>query len=409
MTPEQTRSFMQGIERLLLAASEGIEVDGKIIKLRAAEFMTGVRLLWMGKESSGYVNFSHDEGMLLCDTAANSTMRYHLLRLRNAGVLTKYSTNGTVRAQANYCTDSQNLVVHERKARGPSTNSRGGSTPDDEYSESSQCTARDRAVGQLLRAAGQRDRAAGQHYNRIFDDYPQETGSMLLLLDQHTSPSVDLSNNKQTVPDEVERVINFTLLKHVGVWQQQAMKLAGIYPLSRIRQAVDYWWQNRKSMGGKFEEHPAIVVNWLQKETELPPLSDAFMRSNLYRDFRTKAEIEADRIIEEEAAQWAAIEQAIDVTETAAIGDEPAGIEPDIDVADIWQQTLQLIRCTLAEGIFNAWFAGTEMQLRGTEFVVTCSRTQAAQLSTRYIAMLKRSLSRVLGQEIQSVKFEVKA
>jgi hypothetical protein len=75
-------------------------IDAVLTKqLRDSEFRSGSLFLNLAANSNGYLNCSHEEAMMICGTTKNSTMRGHLVRLRNAGIIARYNTNGSVRVK----------------------------------------------------------------------------------------------------------------------------------------------------------------------------------------------------------------------------------------------------------------------------------------------------------------------
>lgn len=410
MTPEQTEYFMAALNNLLLAASEGVTRDEEFIQLRDSELQSGLRLLWMGKESNGYVNFSHDEALILCGTSAKSTLRYHLMRLRNAGILRTYSTNGTVRAKVAGYPGSE-LIVHERSrtastnSRTASTNSRMGSTDVIECSESREQGSRDRAAGQLLRAAGSRDRAAGQHYNRNFDDYPQNLPFMLVSKLDTTNTDDSGTNlltaTATTAIDPVEEALSVALMAAAGMWMKTAKQLATQYPFEMIRRAVAFWWCNRKSRGGEFAESPGIVLTWLRNPdtVALPKLSQEFMASDLYMHHRTKDEIEAD-------------------TREAELHSLPDHGAPEpYDICDLWpgesdtwNNVLSMLESELPASTYKTWLMNTAAVIdEGTLTCTVCceNATTREWLSNRLRQMISRTINTV-AQQRYHVQFEVR-
>ena len=116
VTPEQNECFMAALKKLMLTSSEGVERDGKVEKLRDSELRSGLMFLWLAREANGYLNLTHSEAQSICDTDKNSTLRAYLIRLRNTGVLSDYSTNGTVRLKfSGY--PGRELITHRKSNR----------------------------------------------------------------------------------------------------------------------------------------------------------------------------------------------------------------------------------------------------------------------------------------------------
>lgn len=404
MTPEQTEYFMAALNNLLLAASEGVTRDEEFIQLRDSELQSGLRLLWMGKESNGYVNFSHDEALILCGTSAKSTLRYHLMRLRNAGILRTYSTNGTVRAKVAGYPGSE-LIVHERSrtastnSRTASTNSRMGSTDVSECSESREQHSRDRAAGQLLRAAGSRDRAAGQHYNRNFDDYPQNDSTKLVSkLDLNTPTDTGANLLTATAIDPVEHALSVAFLVSAGFWAKTAKELAGRHRFELLRRAVGFWWSNRRSNGGEFSDKPGIVLTWLAnlENTVIPEkLSMDFMLSDLYMNHLTA---------DERAGMVMVIRDDPD-GQPDVERDEPAADDdlPWPEMNEYWSVALERMRYELPATTFNTWMEGSRAEF--DDVAMTCkiivdSQTKRDWLNARLRQMITREVRKSTGYNL---------
>lgn len=400
MTPEQAQYFLEAMKSLLLAGSEGIEVEGKLMRLRDSEFHTGARLIWLGKESNGYVNMTHEEAMSLSGTSAKSTLRYHLMRLRDVLVLRSYSTNGTVRAKIAAYPGSE-LIVHDRNSRTASTNSRMGSTPDDENSESREWGSRDRAAGQLLRDAGSRDRAAGQHFNRNFDD---SDPSKLVSKSDLTDPSKRATNELTAVIDPVEEALSVAFLLKAGFWAKTAKQLAKLHRFELLRRAVGFWWCNRRSTGGEFDERPGIVIRWLAdlESVVIPPLSSEFMASDLYRNHRTKDEIAEDEVAEADEEVFEP--QIVDDDDPPLLDETAADESADPHLVQIWQMVLTRIQHQIPLSTYNTYLYGTQphsMDEDTSTLRVLCSNPyQQDFIANRLRQLIKRTLASVTGRQI---------
>lgn len=418
MTPEQFEIFLAAMKSLLLAASDGVEMDdGKTVQLRDSEFHSGARLIWMGKESNGYVNLSHEEALSLCGTSAKSTLRYHLMRLRDAGVLRMYSTNGTVRVKVTGYPGSE-MIIHERartvsektltastNSRTVSTNSRTGSTCCEKDDTERERGSRDRAAGQLLRAAGSRDRAAGQHYNRNFDDYPNVCDPLVSKLVSNTITETEKITNSLTATtiDPVEEALSVAFLKAAGFFPRTAIELAKKHPFELLRRAVAFWWSNRRSKGGEFAETPGIVLAWLknQDSTVIPAMSNDFFGSELFWNHLTSAErddLEREGRNQPEPDMFE--EYAIDV-------DEPANWPAE---NEIWNQALALLESELPASTYKTWLTSTAAVI--DEQSLTCTvccdnATTRDWLANRLSQMISRTVNAVAQQRYR-VQFEVR-
>lgn len=413
MTPEQTDCFMAALKKLMLTSSEGVERDGKIEKLRDSELRSGLMFLWLAREANGYLNLTHSEAQSICDTDKNSTLRAYLIRLRNTGVLSDYSTNGTVRLKfADY--PGRELITHRREQKvlpditnllPTVTNSRCGVTPDEESSEtrdgaSRVCypTSRDRAVASLLRDTPSR-------VSRNFDDYPQNSPSMLVSKLDTTNTDDSGTNlltaTATTAIDPVEEALSVALMAAAGMWMKTAKQLATQYPFEMIRRAVAFWWCNRKSRCGEFAESPGIVLTWLRNPdtVALPKLSQEFMASDLYMHHRTKDEIEAD-------------------TREAELHSLPDHGAPEpYDICDLWpgesdtwNNVLSMLESELPASTYKTWLMNTAAVIdEGTLTCTVCceNATTREWLSNRLRQMISRTINTV-AQQRYHVQFEVR-
>ena len=98
-----------------------------------------------------------------------------------------------------------------------------------------------------------------------------------------------------TAPSEqptIEQAICLALLLRIRMRADKAKFFAATLPLRTVREAVGAWWMNRKETGGKYDNHPGIVVHWLENHSSpvwpVPPGS--WQRDPLYLQFRTRDE-----------------------------------------------------------------------------------------------------------------------
>ena len=110
---------------------------------------------------------------------------------------------------------------------------------------------------------------------------------------QPTNPPID--------PDEQE--LTKSLLTAIRMIPNNANHLAKTYQFELVREVVGHWWMRRLSVGGTLNNEPGFVVKALLNPAQfgIEPLSDAFRRTDLYRQFRTPAEIAQDEERERQA------------------------------------------------------------------------------------------------------------
>jgi hypothetical protein len=117
----------------------------------------------------------------------------------------------------------------------------------------------------------------------IADPIHSENGSN----QSNNQPPVPVPNRLSAVPDQAE-----ALLLAVGVAPETAKQLAPI-GFDLVRRAVAAWYTQRKEAGGKYDNHPGMVIYWLRNPMKagIPPtLPAAWRYSELGRRFRTADE-----------------------------------------------------------------------------------------------------------------------
>lgn len=391
MTPEQIETFFQTFEKL---------IDNADV-LTSTEFRTGVLLLAVAMQDSGYANFSHEEAGIICGTDKNATMRAHLIHLRSAGVLSDYSTNGTVRIQfSGYA--GKRMIVHRRgellaeptKSLSEPTKSRAQPTVDGASEDK-------RALSQLLRALRSRDRALSQHPSRNFDDYPQSSPSMLLLLNNNNITADQTGNKQQQQPtanDPEAHAIAFLLLKNVGMWANVANPLVNEFPLTHIRRAVCEFAMNPSKY-----RSAKIIDTWLRQGAPLAEISEQFRQSELHLKHRTKQEIAEDAA--ELAARLNEEENAAPITFSSITEIEPETEWQRQD--DLWQRTYTAL--DLPTIVKSTWLA-TATLWRSQNDGVYCLGLPAHALTNvqeRLRPVLRRTLAAQCNISVSAIELTI--
>lgn len=86
------------------------------------------------------------------------------------------------------------------------------------------------------------------------------------------------------------------LLAAIRIEGPDAHRIARAHPFERVRDCVAAWWMNRKSVGGKLQNGPGIVIFWLDNWPDKPPNHYEpadWRRTELYRLHRTPDEVAA--------------------------------------------------------------------------------------------------------------------
>jgi len=396
VTPEQNEYFMAAVEKLIDSAD----------RLTSTEFRTGILLLSVAMFGNGYANFSHEEAGLLCGTDKNATMRAHLIHLRDAGVLSDYSTNGTVRVKfAAY--SGREMIVHRRSnSLAEPTNSLA--EPTNSLAEPTNSLAQptvanndsdSRALSQLLRALRSRDRALSQQFSRNFDDQPSTKLVSKLDLNTPTEKGTDLLT--ATAIDPVEHALSVAFLVSAGFWAKTAKELAGRHRFELLRRAVGFWWSNRRSNGGEFSDKPGIVLTWLAnlENTVIPEkLSMDFMLSDLYMNHLTADERAAMAQDEADSEQY---------VDGAALEEDD---QPWPEMNEFWAVALERMRAELPATTFNTWMEGSRAKFDDSALtctVIVDSQTKRDWLNARLRQMITREVRKSTGYNL-AVTIEVR-
>ena len=308
----------------VLAALQQIESDEQ---LSTAHYRT-VRRLLDRVGANGELHLDRDEAMALCGATATGTMRAHLIALQNAGILI-YNIN---------------CQIHIGFLAWPAVEIRANSRENSELDPVFEPDA------ELTRASCARYRAQDARNRANLADFGGDKGGVgwdldlpipLEITDQPTNqpapvlaqpepetatavpaqpqslpattqpvqptpePATDPqsgahlgSRNPQSAicnpGSPVEQALSLALLVAAGVIARNAKRLAVEQPFERVQRATAHWYAGK---GSRFEETPGIVVSWLDDwaNAGIPlALSPAFLRSDLYRRHRTRAQIAAD-------------------------------------------------------------------------------------------------------------------
>ena len=372
MTPEQLSYFMRAFWNLLTADATG--------KLTAPEFRTGLILLWITRgPSNGFISISHEEAWAVCGTNANSTMRNHLIHLRDANVLRDYSTNGTVRVKLNFY-PGREMIVHRR---ANSLDEPANSLDEPAVTEK-ECSGR--ALSQRERALSQLLCSLSQHPSRKFDDYPQSNPSMLLLLNNNITTE-NTGTQQQPVLDPVEQAIAFSLLSRAGVWRNIAKPLSATYPLTEIRKAVCEYISNP----GKYRS-AKIIETFLKEGAPLPEINESFRQSELYRAHRTKEEIANSQPVAEAR-----------ITDDDVPTDK---VDEWRSAGELWEKTLAAL--DLPAIVKSSWLANALLWRNAETFFLELPKHQVEHVQNRFRPALRRAIATQSGVTLSELNLVIK-
>ncbi len=268
-------------------------------QLPATMYRTARLLLDLANATTGEVVVTHDQMRAIVDTDSDGTVRKHLIRLQANGIAT-YQRNAVVHVWfADWLPNNVHDTVHRSapvRASDPVARDSRGSVPPARADAHSEVRGGDPPARDSR--AGSTNSALSAHLPHTHAD--AHSGWLV----GNTDPT-DQGNQPTNPPDpNPDPELAKRLMRAVRMRPEKIDALAAVVPYGRIREAIAYWWLNRKAVGGKFDNHPGIVVNWLEKDTPVPPIDSEFMRTDLYRQHRTPAEL-----AEEAAAEAAAAER----------------------------------------------------------------------------------------------------
>ena len=244
-----------------------------------------LRLLRQAHPDNGHVAITWKDASALCEVSLG-TLRRQLGQMAAAHLI-HYSSNGDGYV---YCTfkawirrePSKNSTVDARGRAGTvekfdsaeATPEKHDAADAREPSKNSTVDARGRAVDarSLTRAS-----APDPDLTDRLTDY-DPTGTV----------------SQSVTPDQYRRTQ--ALLRDIHIEGDDAKRIARAHPFERVRDCVAAWWMNRKSVGGKLQNGPGIVIFWLDNWPNKPPNHydvAAWRKEPLYRSHRTPQEVAA--------------------------------------------------------------------------------------------------------------------
>lgn len=117
-------------------------------------------------------------------------------------------------------------------------------------------------VGKKTCSVWKRARTVGKQTSTVCHLYVWARA--VCLIDPYPKP-VSVEANKQSInqsPARDDKALAYDLLAEIGVASDTARKLAAL-GFDQVRRAVAAWYVQRKEVGGKLENHPGVVVYWL--------------------------------------------------------------------------------------------------------------------------------------------------
>lgn len=390
-------------------------------------FRAAVRLLFIVAEANGQIKATKDFICSRCRVDSWGAARRMLGDLVDAKIL-GYRTEGTtvyldfkawpVRSEQTFpdapACENGSLLRADLVAPARENGSQpAGSEP----AARSDLVAPAREIGSLAETARSKsarpraDLVAPARENGSFTHTGARAGELVseLVSSDPNDQQTELTNSLTASIDKTEEARSLALLLHIRIKPVDAKRLAAGHRFETIREAVGYWWLNRESEGGKFQNTPGVVVYWLDhwERSSVPALTEAFQRTDLYVTLcRTPAELQADEEAAAEAdrrlAAWAA------EAELEAPADDLPDALPALDdcaEAQIWQQVLAEMALQLPRADLEVWRDTWLVSAENDEWVIGARPNALRWLEHRMEKNVQRRLASMLHRTV-SVRFE---
>jgi hypothetical protein len=242
-----------------------------------------LRLLRLAHPDNGHVALTWTEATALCEVSP-STLRRQLGQMAAAHLI-HYSTNGDGYV---YCTFKAWIRREVSKISTVDARGRAGTVEKFDSSagapeEQARVDAREPSKNSTVDARG-----------RAIDAHSLSRASAPDLTDRLTDYDPTGQISQSVTADEYRRTK--ALLRDIRIDGPDAHRIARLHPFERVRDCVAAWWMNRKSVGGKLQNGPGIVLFWLDNWPGKPPNHYEpadWRREDLYRQHRTPAEVAA--------------------------------------------------------------------------------------------------------------------
>lgn len=353
------------------------------------QYRAARRLLDQAVES-GHLKLTKESALNICTTSSEGSMRRLLGQLKQAEIIS-YRVNGYVYINFKAWVPDDDGDDERAESDHPRAESARGRAKSDRPRANSDHEGPDDGDDERAKSDHQRAESDHQRAGNARICFPTYTGAHAQKVGRlvGTIPYGDQSPTYQ--PDPNETALSLRLLLHIRLMKSNADRLSQTHPFERIREAVAHWWENR---GELFGEQPGIIVRWLDnwEESGVPALSDEFRRSELYRQFRTPAEIAEEEQLEAEAAAFVQTYVPPEATEPAVTAAEPA-TEPATPHQALWGEILSGI-ATATPAIYNDWLRDSALTaLDAEQAVITVGAKKKTWIESRLGKQLRRELA----------------
>jgi hypothetical protein len=214
----------------------------------------------------------------------------------------------------------------------------------------------------------------------------------------NNQPLMPAPTRLPAVPDQAE-----ALLLAVGVAPETAKQLAPI-GFDLVRRAVAAWYTQRKEAGGKYDNHPGMVIYWLRNPMKagIPPtLPAAWHQSELGRRFKTD---------DESFGHSRGMESMEDSYSVKPIQQHPKvslSPRPVAPTDDPWVIALAELMPTLS-GVAQSFLTDSRLEAAGDVAGVALYRVIVAERAAAGVTWLtaqagpaiRRKLASVLGKQV---------
>ncbi len=381
----------------------------------------------------GHIRIEYDAALQVAELNQVDTLRGHLSRLKQVGIIANYHCNGAVDITfAGYPPRavSTEMLRHRALARGGRAE-QPADQPDEQQTAETQRAATsqicDDSARQRAASARETPETDPPHYISALASAPELVGWLVgsisdpeLPTNQPAEPTANSHQPPEPVEpaetdgapistiDPVQAAQSYALLIAIRMKSSNAKKFSDSLPFATVRQYVARWWFDRKSIGGRFDESPGILARWLDSPDEYPlqrefPLA---MLAEIHQAALTPAE--QDTI---EQAQPPP-EPRFDVL-SAARDPEPIDLMPDPpsdpggwqSADELWDAVCDAVE--LPAFAKQTWLSGGKLWRNGDSFCLELASHQVEHVNQRFRPALRRIIAAQTGLACSAIKFEI--